>query len=195
MARPVKHTAEAMLDATRDIIVRSGPVGVTARAVAVAIDAPSGSVYHRFPRRDDLVAATWLRAQQRFADAFSAAALGGGEAAVAAAESVLTWTQRNPGDAAVLMRHSLRDLLRSDISPDLSEDARRGRLAVTGILERLADHHQVSVLDITLAVVDIPYSVVRRAYDAGRMPTPAEVAAVRRACRLLTGSPSRATPR
>ncbi len=155
-------------------------------AVAEAIGAPSGSIYHRFPRRDDLVAAAWLRAQERFAANFSAAAASGGdEPAVAAAVSVLTWTQCQPAEARLLLRHSLAELLRGDVSPTLAKRARMGRSSVAEVLKVLAARHQASLEDITLAVVDLPYAVVRRSLEVGRKPTRTDVETVRRASRLL----------
>lgn len=186
MPRQVKHSVDAMLDAARDLIFQSGAAGITAVAVAETIGAPSGSIYHRFPRRDDLVASAWLRAQERFAASFgAAAAAAGNEPGVTAAVSVLTWTQQNPADAAVLLRHSLAELLRGDVSPSVAERARAGRSCVTEVLRAVAAHHEVSLRDAALAVVDVPYSVVRRSLDAGRQPTRADVKAVRRAARLL----------
>lgn len=65
-----------MLDAVRALVLAGGPAAASARAVCQATGASSGSVYHRFPRRDDLVAAAWLRAQDRFLAAFAKAARG-----------------------------------------------------------------------------------------------------------------------
>ena len=185
MPRPAKHSVDVMLDGARDLIFEGGAAAVTAVEVARAIGAPSGSIYHRFPRRDDLVAATWLRAQDRFATSFRAASASEEEPAVAAAVSVITWTQRNPADAAVLLRNSLGELLRGDVSPALAARARAGRASVKRVLKELAAHHAVSLSDVTVAVVDLPYGVVRRTMESGRKPTRAEVDAVRRAVRLL----------
>jgi AcrR family transcriptional regulator len=114
-----------MLDAARDLILEGGPAAASARAVSLALGAPSGSIYHRFPRRDDLVAATWLRAQDRFLDAYLGALSGEDplQAAVAAADTVLVWSLANSSDAALLLRHALRDLLRAEA---IARPARQG---------------------------------------------------------------------
>lgn len=213
MPQPIKHTPDAMLDAARTLILGGGPSAGSARAVAMAVGAPSGSVYHRFPRRDDLVAAAWLRAQDRFLDAYltalagtaagagaAAAAAGAGATAgaeaagaeaagagVDAAVAVLTWSAANPQDAALLLRYALADLLRGEVSAGLAEHAadndRRLRAAIT----RIAEAADRPLTEVLLAVVDLPYAVSSRILRDGRAPTEDDVRALRRAASLLLG--------
>jgi AcrR family transcriptional regulator len=186
MAQPVKHTADAMLDAARALVIAGGPSAASARAVATAIGAPSGSIYHRFPRRDDLVAASWLRAQDRFLEDYMAhldqPTI---ESAVAAAVSVLTWAQANEDDARLLLRYSLRDLLQGEVSPGLASRAEASRRLLERTLTGLARATGQSRRDVLLTVVDLPYAVARRALTADAVPSSADVAAVRRAAALL----------
>lgn len=171
-----------MLDAARELVLRGGPAAASARAVATAIGAPSGSVYHRFPRRDDLVAATWLRAQDRFLAGYLDTLAGSGpEAAV----GVLTWSGANPDDAAVLLRYGLRDLVRREVSAGLSEHANANQRRLETAIARFAGAVERPVSDVLLAVVDLPYAVTRRILRAGRSPTGAEVDSLHRAASLL----------
>ncbi|MFC5286498.1 TetR family transcriptional regulator [Actinokineospora guangxiensis] len=183
MPNPVKHTRDAMLDAARALITGGGPAAVSARAVAAALGAPSGSIYHRFPRRDDLVAAAWLRAQDRFLDAYLAAAERG---PVAAATSVPTWSVEHPADAALLLRHALADLLRGDVSPALTEHAEANNARAEAAVRRLADEAGIPVRDMVLAVVDLPYAVTRRLLRAG-VPVQSDVDSLARAVGRLVG--------
>ncbi|MCG7527704.1 TetR/AcrR family transcriptional regulator, partial [Streptomyces sp. OfavH-34-F] len=73
MARPPRFSTEQLLDAAVPLAAASGPAGVTMSAVAQATGAPSGSVYHRFPGRDALLAEVWLRTVERFQDGWFAA--------------------------------------------------------------------------------------------------------------------------
>lgn len=189
MPRPVKHSTDAMLDAARALVLDGGPAAASARAVSQAVGAPSGSVYHRFPRRDDLVAAAWLRAQDRFLAVYLDALEGGdADAGVAAAVTVLTWSGENPLDAALLLSHSLRDLLRGPVSEELAARAEDNRRRLGRAVARLAAALGRSTADVTLAVVDLPYAVTRRVLRDRRAPAPAEAAALRRAAALLLGA-------
>lgn len=160
--------------------------GVDQRAVCAAIGASSGSVYHRFPRRDDLVAAAWLRAQDRFLEVYlGALAPPGHDAAVTGAVTVLTWCRDHPEDAALLVRHALADLLRGDVSPALAERAGQNQRAVASALRAVADATGHRLRDVVLAVVDLPYTVARRTLRDGATPGDEDVAAVGRAATLL----------
>ncbi len=186
MPQPVKFSADVMLDAVRALVLSGGPAAASARAVCAAIGASSGSVYHRFPRRDDLVAAAWLRAQDRFLGVYlDALRPPGREAAVAAAVTVLTWCRAEPEDAVLLLRHALADLLRGDVSLALAERAEANQRALGAALRAVADATGHRLRDVMLAVVDLPYTVARRALRDGGTPDDDDIAAVRRAAALL----------
>lgn len=177
MPNPVKHSRDAMLDTARALVLDGGPAAASARAVATALKAPSGSIYHRFPRRDDLVAAAWLRAQDRFLTAYQKAAEDG---PIAAATSVLAWSIEHPDDAALLLRHALADLLRGEVSPALGEQAAANNAKAEAAVRRLADDAGIPLPDMALAVVDLPYAATRRLLRAGP-PTQSDVDALARA--------------
>jgi len=175
-----------MLDAARSLVITGGPSAASARAVALATGAPSGSIYHRFPGRDDLVAAAWLRAQDRFlVEVLPRFEERTADAAVEAAVSVLTWTRHNEADARLLLLYSLRDLLRAEVSVELASRAESSRRSLEKALTDLARATGLSRRDVMLAVVEVPYAVTRRALAAGGVPTSKDVAAVRRATALL----------
>lgn len=186
MPQPVKHSTDAMLDAVRTLVLSGGPAAASARAVCMATGASSGSVYHRFPRRDDLVAATWLRAQDRFLHAYLAALNPPGvQAGIHAALTVLTWCRTHPDDATLLLRHALRDLLRGDTSPTLAERAQASQRALRAALVAVADATGHHLRDVVLALVDLPYAVARRAIHDSGTPTEDDIAGLRRAVTLL----------
>ncbi len=184
--QPVKFSADVMLDAVRTLVLDGGPTAASARAVCAATGASSGSVYHRFPRRDDLVAAAWLRAEDRFLGVYlDALGASGRGAAIEAAVTVLSWSRDCPADAALLLRYALADLLRGDISPALAERAEVNRLALRDALYAVADAIGHRPRDVVLAVADLPYTVIRRTLRDGGTPTDDDIAAVRRAATLL----------
>ncbi len=186
MPQPVKHSVDVMLDAVRALVLSGGPAAASARAVCLATGASSGSVYHRFPRRDDLVAAAWLRAQDRFLHAYLAALdPPGAQAGIHAALTVLTWCRTNPEDAALLLRHALRDLLRGETSPALAERAQANQRALRAALVTVADATGHRPRDVVLALVDLPYTVARRAMHDSGIPTDDDIDVLRRAVTLL----------
>ncbi|MEW2375352.1 TetR/AcrR family transcriptional regulator [Micromonospora sp. NPDC047812] len=191
MPQPVKHSTDAMLDAVRALVLSGGPAAASARAVCLATGASSGSVYHRFPRRDDLVAAAWLRAQDRFLRVYlEALGPADAQAGVRAAVAVLTWCRAHPEDAALLLRHALRDLLRGDTSPALAQQAQAHHRALGDALTAMAHATGHRLADVVLAVVDLPYAVARRAMRDNGTPGEDDVEAVRRAVALLLPGPS-----
>lgn len=186
MVHPVKHSAEAMLDTARQLIIEGGPGAASARAVAQRLGAPSGSIYHRFPRRDDLIAAAWLRAEDRFLAAYLGELDGDvtPQSAVGAAVTVATWSLEHRADAMLLLQYALRDLVRAEINPELQARAHSNQRRLLEVLTKVAAGLDRDVHDLTLAVVDLPYAVTRRLLRTGN-PGDTEIAALQRAAARL----------
>ncbi len=67
MGRSRKFTDDQLLDAARDMVATHGP-GATVAQVSTASGAPTGSIYHRFRSRDELLVRLWLRSIERLHD-------------------------------------------------------------------------------------------------------------------------------
>ncbi|GAA2818249.1 TetR/AcrR family transcriptional regulator [Saccharopolyspora taberi] len=163
MGRPPRHDADKLLDAAVGLVAEGGPRAVTMAAVARAARAPSGSVYHRFPDQPALLAELWLRTVTRFQAGFLAALDSGGP--VAGARHVVEWSRRNVPEARVLLAGA-----RAFGEPDWPQEA-RDRLAaaneeVFAAMRRLGAElgftRKREMSRFQLAVVDLPYAVVRR---------------------------------
>lgn len=171
MARPRRYDHAALVDHAVALAAAGGPAAVTMTAVARAAGAPSGSVYHRFPRRSSLLAAVWTRTVDDFQIGFLAALADGDprSGCVAAAQHVLRWSASHPHPAAVLL-HGEAAFLPAEWDADdrarAGESRARLRTAIAATVERLelpperADR-------VPLAVIDVPYAVVRRHLRAG----------------------------
>ena len=83
MGRPARYDVDSLLDGAVALAASGGPAAVTMTAVASAVGAPSGSVYHRFPTRAALLSALWLRTLERFHAGLLAAAAAGDPVTVA----------------------------------------------------------------------------------------------------------------
>lgn len=171
MPMPGKFTADDFVNAATRLILAGGPGAATATAVAHAVGAPSGSVYHRFPKRSDLLAAAWLTPLQRFGDEFFPMLDADGdpvETGVQAARQLMRWCVNNKDAAALLARYSRSDFVSADCSPAVLADAdavdRRTYEALGRFLARFPAADRGRVL---LAVVDAPLALVRRSLTSG----------------------------
>ena len=193
MAPERKHDTDEILDATRALLLQDGPRGATIAAIANRSGAPAGTLYHRFGNREGILAATWLRAVGRFqATALDAA----GEAdprerAVGMALAALRFARGNPDDAQLLLALRPRDVLEADaertlaqMNAPLEEHVRQ----LSGELYGRADARGVD--RVARAIVDVPYSAVRR--HAPKLPRWLEEDVERDVRRLL--APGRMTP-
>jgi AcrR family transcriptional regulator len=178
MPRPQTHPTDTMLDAARDLILQDGSRGATIEAIADASGAPTGSIYHRFGSRDELITRLWMRAVYRSQASFLAALEEPDpkEAALAAAMSIVDFCEEHPADAHLLVSFRREDLIRrapeGSLADELAELNRPVQRAVVNLARRLYGKRTRAALDRTLMVVfDLPYGAVRRYLITGaRMP-------------------------
>ncbi len=163
---------DGLLDAAAELAAASGPGNVTMTAVARLAGAPSGSVYHRFPNRPALLAALWLRALDRFHEGFLVAidAADAHAAAEAGARHIVAWCRENPLDAAILLYGSA-DFEESHWPQEQQQRLRRAnRRAMHGVRDltrRLGLDDSRGRELVTMVVLDLPYSAVRRHLRSG----------------------------
>ncbi|WP_280399504.1 TetR/AcrR family transcriptional regulator [Nocardia carnea] len=200
MGRPPRYDADRLLDAAADLLASGGPAAVTMSGVAKAAGAPSGSVYHRFPDRPALLAALWGRALRRFHGELLAALSRGEprEAIVHGARVSLEWARRHPRDARVLLAGARELDERSWSEPARAATARanaalHNRLAA--LIEGCAETSPDAADRIFLAVIDLPYAMIRRYLGAGReIPAHAADLAEQAAAALFTMRRTRDIP-
>ncbi|MEU2391367.1 TetR/AcrR family transcriptional regulator [Streptomyces sp. NPDC007369] len=173
MARPPRFDTDQLLDAAVRLAATGGPAAVTMSAVAQAVSAPSGSVYHRFAGRTALLAEMWLRTVERFQDGYHAALQGEDDprrAARAAARYVVGWSREHPSEAVILL-YGAADFGRAEWSAEHIRRADSGNRRVFASLRDLAA--ALGATDdqgrdtVALALVDMPLAVVRRHLRGG----------------------------
>lgn len=160
MPRPARYTVDQLLDAAATLLADEGPAAVTMSAVARAVGAPSGSMYHRFPSRAALCGELWVRTETRFHSGVTAALSEPADPqtrCVAAAQFTVRWCREHPTEAQVLLAGA-DALAAADWPEHLTAASQR--------LHRRLRHHMKEVPAergrVNAAVVDIPYAVVRR---------------------------------
>lgn len=174
MGRKPRFSTDELLDAALDLIAGGGPTAATMTAVADAVGAPSGSVYHRFASRDELLARLWLRTIGEFQDGF-VAALSDADTQVAidaAITFVFDWTAANPTRSTLLLQFDEKAIV--DAWPHtLAAELQQANDHVRQTLHDFARRHfgsaaRVDVDRVIYALVDLPYTAVRRHLPAGR---------------------------
>jgi AcrR family transcriptional regulator len=203
MPRAPKFDAEQILNAARHLVATRGPSGATIGAIAHAVGAPTGSIYHRFASRDIVLAEVWLGAASAFQAAFFHRLRGSPPKAtgLAAALYMAQRVRADPGEARILLLHRREDFVDRGWPGTLRQRATRlGReveAELRGFTRRLcgrADARTVRV--VTFAVVEAPFAAVRRHVAAHESPPPYVDAMVRHTYHavlrgLLTKEPKR----
>ena len=161
------------------LIARRGPSGATIGAIARAVRAPTGSIYHRFDSRDVLLAEVWLRAAAAFQDAFFARLAGRlpWQAGLAAALYMAQRARQHPDEARVLLLHRRDDFVDRGWPSAMHRRAQRlGRQIETELrafTRRLCgrqDPRKVRI--VAYAVVEAPFAAIRRHVAARESPPP-----------------------
>ena len=122
MARPAKFSLDDLLDAAGRVLLEKGR-DITMAQIARAAGAPTGSVYHRFASREELLVRLWLRSVKRFQVGFIRA----GEreearrAVIEMALCVPRFCRKHPADAKAMTLYRREDLL-STTTGDLRKE-------------------------------------------------------------------------
>jgi AcrR family transcriptional regulator len=181
MGRTAQYTAEEMVAAATRLVADQGPPGATITAIAEAVGAPTGSIYHRFPSRDTLLARVWLKTVEDFQSGFSGT-LAGPDAFHAGLDAALytpRWVRANPIAARVLLLHHRDEFVDAEWPADVSERALQLRREMDNALRSFA-RRALSATNINAmrraryAVIDLPYAAVRPHLRACERP-PANV--------------------
>jgi AcrR family transcriptional regulator len=192
MPRHAKFDDEQILASTTRLVAADGPTAATMAAIASALRAPTGSIYHRFPSRDVLLGEVWLRAATSFQDGFFAilGRLVARDAGLAAALYLSQRVRANLAEARILLLYRREDFL----APNWPEKMRTREVglqrqvdgSLRGFSLRLFGRADQKTLRlVTYAVLDAPLAAVRRHVAANEIP-PDHVDALIRATYVAT---------
>lgn len=109
MGRRAKFQKSDFIDAALDLLAEQGIKGITIAAMARRINAPVGSVYHRFASREILLAELWVKLIASFQTGFIAELESGN--GLNAALYTFKWVRKHPRKARVFMRYRREELI------------------------------------------------------------------------------------
>ncbi|HLG90179.1 MAG TPA: TetR family transcriptional regulator [Alphaproteobacteria bacterium] len=101
MARQALFTSQAFVDAAIELVAEGGGAAATLQAIARKVGGPTGSIYHRFQSRAEIMASAWISIHGQFSRRLRAALEQGG--ALAAALAIPDWARRDAIRARFLL--------------------------------------------------------------------------------------------
>ena len=158
------------MDAVLHVLRGHRPDEVSVTAVSDVLGAPSGSIYHRFPSRDALLASVWLRAGEAFSRSFSAALAAPDplEAGLGAVRHQLEWARRRPAEARLFLLYGRSEVSNTAWPPQLLARATRLANELTDSVRAFAAAAPgVSFARARFALMDVPQAAIRRAAASG----------------------------
>lgn len=178
MARRPRFSEAQILDATANLVAEGGTGAATIGAIGALLDAPSGSIYHRFPSRDVLLGRLWLRTAALFQGNFVSALAADDDPVAAGLQAALSLPRTARSDlpgARVMLLHRREDFLGDGWPAELQAEAMRLKQQVDDALhrtnQRLFGRASASTLRTTrFAVLDVAFAAVRRHVAANEAP-------------------------
>jgi len=179
MPRPSKFSETEIIDAAGALVAASGLGAATIGAIGTRLEAPSGSIYHRFATRDVLLGRLWLRKAAFFQNRFVAALAGADphDAGLAAALSIAAAARADFDAARIMLLHRREDFLSEKWPASMTAEAKRLGVqvddALRDIARRLFGRASPRALRVTTFVIlDVPLAAVRRHVAANEPPPP-----------------------
>ena len=178
MGRPPKFERRDMVGAALRLVADRGPQGLTVAALAREIGAPTGSIYHRYESREQLLAELWMDTVEGFQAAF-VAGLGRAddiEGGVRAAVFMIAWAREHVMEARLLLLHRRQDFVADAWPAALVERAAalepQMGAALRAFAERVFGRVDADILTrLRYALLDAPLGGLRP-YVQSRRPVP-----------------------
>jgi len=178
--RPAKHDESRILEVAARLVAERGPAATTVTAISKAMGAPSGSIYHRFKTRDELLGRLWLSKAAYFQDRWMAAFNATEDPCVACLEAALSLPRATRDDfegAKIMLLHRREDFQREGWPAEMKAEADRlGQQVVEGLKRaerRLFGRSTSRARQIaTFAVLDLPFATVHRYVRINEVPPP-----------------------
>lgn len=198
MGRTPRFTREAIAGAALRLVAERGPQAVTVADLASALGAPTGSIYHRYPSRERLLAELWMDVVERFQAAFLAQLAGAEDAdgAARAARVMVTWTREHMTEARLLLLYRRQDFVAGEWPADLVDRAAALEPAMGAGLRGFARRAGWTASADTVArlrygLLDAPFGAVKPYVQQGKPPPPVVDELIELTVRAVLGPQSR----
>ena len=172
MGRKAYYKNEEFIDSAIQIIAEEGLGALTIAGLSTRMTAPIGSVYHRFPSRDALVAELWLNIIESFQNEWlKILQVDGRQATIFCME----WVRDHPNEARVMILYRIEDLTSGDWPKDLQKRAQRLfkelREGIAAFTKKQFGKVTNEYIDRTLfAIHDAPMGILRRYLEENKIP-------------------------
>jgi AcrR family transcriptional regulator len=172
MGRKAYFKNEEFIDSAIQIIAEEGLGALTIAGLSTRMTAPIGSVYHRFPSRDALVAELWLNIIESFQNEWLKILQTDG---LQATLFCMKWVRNHPNEARVMLLYRIEDLTSGDWPKDLQKRARRLfkelRDGIAIFTKKQFGKVTNEYIDRTLfAIHDAPMGILRRYLEENKIP-------------------------
>jgi AcrR family transcriptional regulator len=178
MGRKALFDRRDMSGAALRLVAERGPQSVTIADVAREIGAPTGSIYHRYQSRDQLLAELWMEVVEGFQREF-VAVLGRArdlDSAVDVAGFMPAWARTHPLETRVLLLHRRRDFVTGEWPAFLAERAaalepQLGQALRAFAIRAGGGASAEAMARLRYALLDAPFGCLRSYVQAGK-PVP-----------------------
>lgn len=173
MGRKPRFNKEDFIRAALDLLSEKGLTGVTMTGIANRIEAPIGSVYHRFQSREILLAELWLELIESFQNGFIKTLRQ--KSKEQAALFTLKWVRQHPNKARVFLLHRREELMNGEWQDSLKKKAEK----LTKELEEAITEYtsllygnvsKENKARVVFALIHIPSAAVRPYLEKGQKP-------------------------
>ena len=190
MGRNARFTSDQILAAALGLLSERGPEAVTMSDISRRIGAPIGSLYHRFPSRDHLMARLWLDIVDSFQRGFLDILQKGD--GLAAALYATHWVREHFNEARVLLLFRREDLVAGEWPEEMRERAAALPRDLQNGFYRFVQEQFGRVTEETMgtaafALINVPYAAARSYLERGKMPPPLVDRLIEKTYRTIMG--------
>jgi AcrR family transcriptional regulator len=184
-----------MRGAALRLVADRGPQAVTVAALAQELGAPTGSIYHRYRSREQLLAELWMDVVEAFQEGFITRLAGADdiEGAVGAALFMISWTREHPLESRLLLLHRRQDFVAAEWPADLVDRAAglepQIGAALRAYAQRAFGHADADTMArLRYALLDAPFGGIKPYVQARRRLPPVVDDLVARTARAVLAS-------
>ena len=172
MGRKAYFNSVEFIDSAIKIIAEEGLGALTVAGLATRVTAPVGSVYHRFPSRDALIAELWLNIIESFQGEWLKILQTDG---IKAMIFCMEWVRNHPNEARVMLLYRIDDLTSGEWPENLKKRAQKlsGELqeGIAAFTKKQFGRVTKENIDRTFyAIHDAPMGILRRYMQDRQMP-------------------------